>query len=122
LPLGLHPGRTVDAGDLGTRLAAAWLANPHHHVARVVGGRAGLLTPATTAPAATPLTLAFAVTLGAVGVTGSVLGLVGRGFIVALGRRRLAIGGVITAASTTATSAAAPTPAPALALGLCLGF
>ena len=105
----------VDAGDLGARLAAAGLADPHHDLGRIVGGRAGLLTPAAPAPATAPLALALAV--------GGVRrrrcrprpssAPSDRRIVVVLGRPGLAIGGVLASAPPTAATPAAPAPPPA---------
>jgi hypothetical protein len=57
LPLGLHPSRSVDAGDFIAGLLPAGLAYPENGIHRVVRRRGGLLSTsaATTTAAARPL-------------------------------------------------------------------
>jgi hypothetical protein len=114
LSLGLHPGGSVDPGDLGAGLGPARLADPHHDLARVVGGRCGLLTATPTpAPPAAAAALAvglFRLVLGTVLVRGGDLALVGV---------RIGSGLIVATRTPPAPPAAPPTPpAPTALCGL----
>jgi hypothetical protein len=113
LPLGLHPSRSVDAGNfIAGLLPGARLAYPDNGIHRVVCGRCGLLptSAATTAAAARPLTseVSAAVDLDRL-VLLRLLGFVGCGLI------------GCGASTPAASPAAAPTATLAnLALGSCV--
>ncbi len=70
LPLGLHPGRALDPGDLVAAALAGTprLTDPDDHVGGFVRGGPGVFAPATTTPTTAALAIAFTFAV-AVGVT-----------------------------------------------------
>ena len=131
LPLGLQPGRAVDALDLVARaagvaaaLAVAGRALVHHRVGRVVGRRRLVVVVARSgfpapAPAAAAIATIWRTVVAAVGVVGVVvvgilavgvvgIGRVGLGALLAPARGLFALTVVVLAVGSALFAAAAP--------------